>query len=242
MQRPPGLSLLPELWNGSHRPPAAALPQYPVSVFLQFKRPEYRFGANAAQYRLWRGPYYRFERTKHQHTVLTRLERNLAALAIVRYAAPAFDTVAELEIAQMTGTVVRRSGHVSPSKLGRHKVWTYQQPGTHGIPNPSGKPIAFEQYEDIFGQLVNPTSRPHQVEPYRRAEEPGLLRHLAAVAKSCRSREPQLRETVQRWSGALPATRLEPSVAKALVDFVTIQSLAAREQIIWLLAEGAPTS
>ena len=235
LPRPPGVSLLPSWWSGGLRPPRGSLPSYPVSVFLQFKRPEYRFGPNAAQYGLWKAPYYRFERTRHQHTVLLRLERNLRAQAVVRYAAPTFDTVAELEYAQLSGTVIQASGHVGPSRLGIHKVWTYQQPGTHGIPNPNGKPLPFEPFSSILDDAGSLRRNSGELELYHDDGMTALLDHLEAVAAVCRDREPRLRGAVSSWSQGLSALELEPRTIQALTDFATVQALMRRTGCAWWL-------
>lgn len=236
LPRPPGVNLLPSWWAGGIRPPRRSLPSYPVSVFLQFKRPEYRFGPNAAQYGLWNAPYYRFERSRHQHTVLLRLERNLRTQAVVRYAAPAFDTVAELEYAQLSGTVIQSSGHVGPSRLGIHKVWTYTQPGTNCIPNPNGKPLPFESFASILDGIGSLGRNSGEIDLYRDNEIAALLNHLRAVGTVCGHREPHIRAAVASWSQGLSRFEIEPTTIQALTDFATIQSLMRRTGCAWWLA------
>jgi hypothetical protein len=87
------------MWSPGVNPPASRLPPTPVSLILQYKRPEYLSGPRAEQWRFWRQPYFRFGRTSDQHTVLRRLERNLGSDAIVRYAAPAFWRRGDLDAA-----------------------------------------------------------------------------------------------------------------------------------------------
>lgn len=81
LPRPHGAQLVPSLWGASKavQPAAAALPSYPISVFLQFKRPECLQGPAAKQWKMWHHPYYRFRRSKEQQQVLGRLERRLAS-------------------------------------------------------------------------------------------------------------------------------------------------------------------
>jgi hypothetical protein len=236
LPRPPGLNLLPGLWAGGIQPTKAKLPTYPVSVFLQFKRPDYLRGARAKQWKLWKSPYYRFERTTHQHTVLARLERNLTTQAVVRYAAPAFHTLPQLEAAQLTRSVIASSGHVAPLRLGRHRVWTYQRPGSYGRPNPSGDPVPFELFGDLLEQAVVRRNEQQQLEVYQDDELAGLTRHLEVVASACRAREPRLRSAVDAWARLLPRAGAEPDDVQRLSNFASIQSLMAREHMTWWLA------
>lgn len=99
---------------------------------------------------MWRRPFFRFRRAAAQHNVLRRLERNLLGQAVVRYAAPAFHELGELEEAQIRRRVIELSGHVSPVTLGSHRVWTYIGPGTHGRGNPDSKERPFEPFESLF--------------------------------------------------------------------------------------------
>lgn len=128
------------MWSPGVNPPASRLPPTPVSLILQYKRPEYLSGPRAEQWRFWRQPYFRFGRTSDQHTVLRRLERNLGSDAIVRYAAPAFWRRGDLDAARFGQWVLVRSGFVSPNAVGRHRVWTYVKPGIDGRANPRRRP------------------------------------------------------------------------------------------------------
>jgi hypothetical protein len=148
--RPAGLRLLSGLWEPESRPAPADLPTHPVSVLLQYKRPERLRGARAAQWNLWHRPYFRFTRLDRQHAVLRSLERSLGDSAIVRYAAPAFWRRGDLEVAHLRREVLDRSGLVSPEAIGGHRVWTYVRPGTEGIPNPRGKARMFETFAGLF--------------------------------------------------------------------------------------------
>jgi hypothetical protein len=95
--RPPGIRLVPSLWLPGKPPPASRLPSRPISLILQYKRPTYLRGHAAKQWRQWEAPYFRFERTRDQQTVLARLERKTGKDVVVRYAAPAFWRRYELE-------------------------------------------------------------------------------------------------------------------------------------------------
>jgi hypothetical protein len=79
----------------------------PVTLVLQFKRPEYLYGATAGQWRFWHQPYFRFARLTEQQRVLATLERNAGENALVRYAAPALWQRGHLEAAHLRGEVIQ---------------------------------------------------------------------------------------------------------------------------------------
>jgi hypothetical protein len=159
LPRPPGVRLVPSMWNPGINPLPHDLPHSPVSLILQYKRPEFLSGSQARQWRLWNQPYFRFARSTDQHTVLRRLERSLGSDAIVRYAAPAFWRRGELEAAQLGRRVLVRSGFVSPNTIGRHRVWTYVRPGIAGRANPPTRPRPFESIDDIVAGLLRSQER-----------------------------------------------------------------------------------
>lgn len=235
LPRPEGVQLVPPLWGAFKglQPPAAVLPSYPISVFLQFKRPEYLQGPAAKQWKMWCHPYYRFKRTMEQQQVLGRLERRLGAQAVVRYAAPAFHTIGGLEAAQISGSVITQSGHVPPARLRRHQWWTYDAPGNYGQPNPNGEPSLFETFEALLDQAVTRSAAERELEPYSNDPMPGLRRHLRAAAAACRDREPRLRRDVDSWARHLEALDLSSQTTASLRDFASIQSLMARTGGAW---------
>lgn len=194
--RPRGLRLLPDHWQPGRQPTADELPSVVVSLILQYKRPEYLRGANAKQWGFWARPYFRITRTSHQQRVLLRLERSLGVAAEIRYAAPAFWQRGELEAAQLAHTVLERTGYVRPSDLGSHRVWTYDQPGVDGQPNPAGRSRPFETFEELFSRGL-PTERA-DVLPYA-----GLPRHLRALGEAATARNPRLRREVRAWISTL---------------------------------------
>jgi hypothetical protein len=232
--RPRGLSLMPSHWatSRSGMPQSQELPSMPLSLILQFKRPEYLYGSRAAQWQLWRGPYYRFSRSRDQHAVLKRLEANLADSVIVRYAAPVFHTLGELEEAQMQGKVIVRSGHVAPSVLGRHQVWTYNKAGTHGRGNPAGRVRAVETFGDLFASLLGVSRGIGEVVRYD-----GMAEHLAVLADTCRHRNPRLRHVVSEWAESLRRAAVPLSLIPQIVDYATIQTLTAWQGAGWWIAD-----
>lgn len=158
VDRPPGIVLAPAHWRGGQRPSPTDLVSRPVSLVLQYKRAERIIGARAKQWHLWRTPYFRFSRSSRQHSILRRLENALREDAVVRYAAPAFWTRAELEAHAVAGKVISNSGFVSPMTLGSHKVWTYLAPGTHGRGNESGREADFESSDQLLQVIARPTA------------------------------------------------------------------------------------
>lgn len=238
--RPDGVSLVPSHWPPSPTGAISSeqLPHKPISLMLQFKRPEYLKGPRSRQRALWHGqPYYRFEREQKQHAVLRRLERTLASEAIVRYAAPAFHTLAALESAQIARTVIAQSGHVAPAVLGSHKVWTYQSAGVYGLPNPNGHELPFQTLEQLLIRV--PTAEVQQSDalvPYD-----GLEIHLAAVAGACRDRNPRLRHAINDWSRQLEHSDARLDRSSALIDYATIHTFCAWQKISWFLLNGLET-
>lgn len=237
LPRPQGVQLVPPLWGASKaiQPAAAALPSYPISVFLQFKRPEYLQGPAAKQWKMWHHPYYRFRRSKEQQQVLSRLERRLGVQAVVRYAAPAFHTLGELEAAQMTGSVIAQSGHVPPARLQRHQWWTYDAPGNVGRGNPDGEPYVFERFDALLDEALSRSAAGREVQPYQVEPLSALREHLRTTAAACREREPHLRRDVDSWARQLGTLDLDSQTVDSLRDFASVQSLMARTNGVWLL-------
>ncbi|MFF0341245.1 hypothetical protein [Kribbella sp. NPDC004875] len=237
LPRPRGVRLVPEHWP-KMAPKGDQLPTYPLSLILQFKRAEYLYGARAKQWNLWGGAYYRFQRQRYQHQVLRKLDVALAGKAVVRYAAPAFHTLRQLEAAQMQGRVIARSGHVSPEAMGKHAVWTYQTAGTVGRGNPNGPEVMFES----FGQLLEDFVQTRDSRPAALVQYQGLSAHLAAVADACRSRAPRVRRAVAEWAGNLNQARPPFESVQPLVDYFTIQAVMSWYQMSWWVIDGLPAA
>jgi hypothetical protein len=232
--RPRGLSLIPSHWASSRSgmPEARELPSMPLSLILQFKRPEYLYGSRAAQWRLWRGPYYRFTRSRDQHSVLKRLESNLADSVVVRYASPAFHTLEALEEAQMKGDVIAKSGHVAPSVLGRHQVWTYNQAGTQGRGNPAGRVYRIEAFDDLFASLLGVSGGGGEIVRYE-----GMAEHVATLAAACRYRNRRLSGVVAEWVANLRRATVPLSLIPQLADYATVQTLTTSYGAGWWILD-----
>jgi hypothetical protein len=203
--RPAGLRLLTAPLGLAKRD-RVRLPSYPVSLVLQFKCPEHLRGSRARQWHLWHlwhRPYYRFTRTRHQQTLLARLETDLADRCVVRYSAPAFHRMSEFEHAQLAGEVITRSGHVSPSELRTHQTWTYVERRTDGRGNPAGPFRAFATLEDVLEIAFTVADPPHAGDHTALQTANGFSQHLQALATSLLYRNPSLRTTMQTWAAAL---------------------------------------
>lgn len=233
--RPPGIRLVPDHWSPAARhlrPEAGKLPKHPVSFIAQFKRPEHLQGSNAAQYKFWNQPYFRFARTTHQNRILRRLENQLVGVATVRYASPAFYRMVELEHAQLNGNVVASTGFVSPTRLGRHKVWTYIGPGTVGRGNPDGEEISFDAFEALFTQQ-QPTGS-GELE-----NRNGLREHLAVLAAACRVVAGIQSRAVDLWIADVGQAADAPSeTLEAVRDYALVQSLVMILRASWWLVDG----
>lgn len=234
LARPPSLRLLPSHWPHGVTPPATRLPRVPVSLLLQFKRPEYMRGAAAKQWPRWRKPYFRFTRRAHQHRVLLRIERSCMGQAVVRYAAPAFWTVAELEARHLSRSVLTSSGFVSPTSLASHQVWTYTQPGVKGFGNPDGARTRFETLDELFTEQLNVGNgvlmRLGSDDPY--------ADHLQVLGVAAVDREPRLRADLLRWRRTveLSIPSLPEATVSNLLRYTAVQSLAHRLGATWVIA------
>jgi hypothetical protein len=228
LPRPAGVRLVPTMWQPKSRPPADRLPGSLISFIVQYKRPEYLVGYAAAQWRMWRRPYFRFSQQYEQQKVLARLERTLGDDAIVRYASPAFWQVRQLEAAHLNRTVLAQTGFVAPSALTGHKVWTYVRPGLDGKANPNGSEQPFPSFWDLWGQAFEPTTTGTDLLRVRTLES--TLTRAGEVAVD---RQPALRRKIERWTRTLDL---------AIAGERLVLSPAQRQQVIGLAAMVSLTS
>jgi hypothetical protein len=232
--RPPGIHLLPSFWLPGVEPSVERLPQHPVSLILQYKRPTYLKGAAAKQWARWQRPYYRFERSKDQQRVLRRFEGATEGEVIVRYASPAFWRHNDLEQNQYMRTVLQASGFVAPSVLGNHRVWTYDRPGTVGYPNPSGRGRIFESIDEMLSSRVL-TDQSRALVTIGGPDE-----HLANLATIALTQEPTLTRSLGTWRSSLQnaAIGLSDQVTQRVVNYIAVQSILARIGAAWYMMEG----
>ncbi len=234
--RPRGLRLVEPHWRPGRLPTRTYLPSRPVSLILQYKRPEYLYGARAKQWSLWHAPYYRFTRSRTQHRILRRLQKRLGADALVRYVAPAFWTRADYEYRHIVRQVIAGSGFVSPQHLGAHWVWTYQQPGTYGLPNPRGRPAWFESFSDLVGHFYELAESSRALVPF---EDPNLLRaHIERMGEAARYRNPVIRQKTVRWLTAARATDIPVSdqTLERIADVAAFTTLTTQINASWHVA------
>ncbi|MDA0178794.1 hypothetical protein OJ997_00685 [Solirubrobacter phytolaccae] len=235
VRRPRGVVLIRSLWELGRRPPASRLPTVPVSLVVQYKRPEHLRGARAKQWGLWHAPYFRFTTAPRQQAVLLRLHKQLGADALVRYASPAFWSQGDLEAAIVSRSVLTQTGFVGPDRLAGHRVWTYVGPGQDGLANPTGRRTRFESFDDLR------SARERSAVPPPVGGELVLRQsvesHLKRVAAAAREREPQLRRSVVRWAGDLQreVPELGPTQREAIVDLATIVTVVAAYGASWHL-------
>lgn len=233
LPRPKGIVLLPQYWKSAAMPGEKKLPRSAVSVILQFKRPEYLRHPNAAQWHLWRKPFFRFSRQAIQHQVLVGLEGVLEGEALVRYASPAFLTLGMLELAQLTETVLASTGFVRPTDIGNHKTWTYIEPGSDGRANPRGRFRSFETIDELFASVDREGTRQSTSE----LALPG--REMSLMSDTLRHRRPTLRKLVDPWLQVVERADLGLSVGQLgeLRDYVTVQSMIRKIEANWLLID-----
>lgn len=226
--RPRGVTLLPRHWPVGSQPRKESLPGQMISLIFQYKRPEYMTRSNSLQWTLWNAPYYRFERSPLQHNILRSLERQLGAAAVVRYAAPAFHRLADLELAQISGMVLKQTGFVRPSTIGSHTVWTYRSPGNVGRGNPSGPRRRFESLAELAAGIALPSDS---------NSGQSVERLLEQHAEAARYRAPDLRVRVDAWLGRVEASveELDALQVKALGEYAAIQSACAIGRADWWL-------
>jgi hypothetical protein len=239
--RPKGVILSPALWRGGSRPSPSDLNSKPITFVLQYKRPEYLRGARASQWNLWHKPYYRFKRSAKQQSILARLEQNLSGSAVVRYASPAFWTRADYEANASTGTVIEKSGFVSPNALKRHSVWTYIEPGIEGKANPSGQKIQFESASGLE-KLLNSSSYKDKSESIELVDEYGyeLARQFGSLADY---RQPTLRKEIKVFAENLMKTELNLST-KTRISIIALAAFTTLLENIgasWYLVKRTPS-
>jgi hypothetical protein len=235
--RPKGLVLLPDHWDGlpGRRPAKTRLPSNPVSFLVQFKRPEFIRSHAGKQWKLWHLPYYRFKIDSAQQRTLKQLEANTAGEAVVRYAAPAFVTNQAMEIARLTGNVIASSGHVSPTALSGHSVWTYLNAGSAGRANPTGRERRFDRLSDLFREPDDydaslPLGAPSAVTAFD-----SIGAHVESLARAALNRRPELRKIINAWTRELLQEGVLPETAVAAGDFAAVQTLMSRLGASWWL-------
>lgn len=241
IERPKGVRLFPDHWHSGQPPETDQLPVSPISIILQYKRPEYLRGSAARQWNQWRAPYFRIARSDEQHSILRRIERTLGSEATVRYAAPAFHKRGEYENAVLCRQLIQKTGFVSPVSLGSHKVWTYREPGTNGFANPDGRAQRFDTVQDLFGDLLSSlSSRSVPQGSSELALHSGFDDHLARLAEAVTYRRPIIRNAILSWERSIRSADLgvDDLTLRRVVRVATMQTAMTRIGATWHLSSA----
>ena len=128
------------------------LPIRIVSSFIQTKIPFFvsqKSKLGLYQWKHWNSPFYRIDiSNRNQLNKLAQLERGLSGHALVRYAAPCFNTFDEFDRYLYSNMICQKTHFQSPSRLLKkhyHKHYTYQKPLPIGI--------AFSEPEEIQSSI-----------------------------------------------------------------------------------------
>jgi hypothetical protein len=236
-RRPSGVRLTPTYWPRSNSVTSATFPVTPITLILQFKRPEFLQTSNSLQLHQWGGPYFRFETRHRQQRILARLEKKLGGQALVRYAAPAFWRGHELEAAFRGGQIVSSLGVVSPAKLVRHRYWTYLDAGSFGFPNPSDNEVEFPTLEEALRSLARPLAREEiDLPPQRQFQQ--LLAGIGADSRSLRWRGIANVRAVTRWRESLERLPdLSTEAVNAIEGLAYLSTSVSRAGAVWFVVD-----
>jgi hypothetical protein len=129
---PPGVHLMPEWWQELEHE-IEYFPKFKFNCFIQAKRPNRMIRSDAAEYSLWKKPYFRYDTFLNQQQALESLAQNTSGKAIVTYACPAFHTYRELWAAINSGHLVKQSNFCEIAKLNGHARFSFVTSGNVGI-------------------------------------------------------------------------------------------------------------
>lgn len=213
--------------------PTGAPPPFLVSLFVQYKRPDYLVRGSAGEWQHHGAPYYRMHLTSHQHRLLIDLEQSVGSDAVVVYAVPSFWQYDDLWMAQGLGAILDTSVFVRPSTIGPgHRRWTW---------NPGGRGIAHSEPFDAPPQRVSELR--DEIVARRGHATPKTPRdHLAAVAEAV-SRA-RAGKSPEQWAEDI-GTRLKrslderrpPGVADEQLEMYS--ALSKHDETLQELAEAA---
>lgn len=149
-----GVYLTPELWDLVEEDlKTSKFPDFKCNIFVQYKRPEYIFRSNGAEYKkFWKQPYFRYKIKMRQQGVLYNLEQNIPSNSIVVYGCAAFWTYKNLYEFYGKTKLIENSNFIQPHKLQNHKKYTFINSGNVGK--------AFSKPTDIEGlNIINYINR-----------------------------------------------------------------------------------
>jgi hypothetical protein len=232
LPRPRGVVVTPDLWVGSPGglPSADDLSRQRVSLFVNFKRPE---AYKRKGRKMFGGPYFRFTvrsrpPSPNQHGILSTLAANITDdVAVVRYAAAAFQQRTELEAFMTTRDVLQNTCFVSPLAIvAPHMAWAYEGPDGWGAPNPEGDPVPSERLGDLVERVT------------AEARAMTIRKHLRQLAEAAADTLPaRLREQIDEWlasAGQLDAIPQTSQTLGSLGDLVVVASAATRAGARWV--------
>jgi hypothetical protein len=109
------------------------LPTFRLNLFVQYKRPEFLVRTNAAEWKSWNRPYFRFGVDQSQQALLEKIVLKGAGRAAVVYASPAFHLSRTLFEYANAGTIISNSNIASAGLLRGHHRFSFIQAGHFGI-------------------------------------------------------------------------------------------------------------
>lgn len=225
---PPGLLLIPNLWQRARaKPKAADLPSLYVSLIFQYKRPHTLSSIRSRQWHYWKKHHYRFSILRHQQLILERLEAALSNRAVLRYSCPAFSTYHELQSRQKTHTVLQHSAFVLPSALIGHEAWTYDSPGSVGYANAGGVKGRTETV-GVLWDCVKAVSR---------GRKENLFEHLRGMASEVQAREITNANSPPWLSDFALKNKLNKAQRQAVFDVIYLCELVGGAGASWFVAD-----
>jgi hypothetical protein len=134
------------------------------------------------------------------------------------------------------GRSFRGSGFVSPKKLGAHQVWTHQQPGIDGIPNPRGRPVQFESFGDLALRFYGLTEAGAAL--VARDDPDPLRSHVERVGEAARYPNPAIRMKTTQWlaSARNRDIPLSSEGLQQVADVAAITTLTSQINASWHVA------
>jgi hypothetical protein len=191
------------------------LPTFSVNLLVQAKRPEIRQRATGgAKAQGIKGVHWCFDVTSHQHSILIKIARRLGRRALVIYASPAFDKLAELYDHTDKMEVVDNSSFVRVLKLAKHQRWAYSAPGTTGVGHSDPELIEDVSFEQMLAEL-----RTSRIEGQLPAES---LEFLAKAALAACESEETSNPVAYRY--LQQAGRIRESLAAELAELPAVAS------------------
>jgi len=126
------------------------MPPFRFNLFVQYKRPEYLFRSNAAEWLDWGNPYFRYTTTPHQQDLLEAIEQQSNNRAATVYASPAFWRADDLWGHVKAESVVDHSNIASVGRLRGHSRFSYVGSGCNGQGHSEATPLESTPFKQIL--------------------------------------------------------------------------------------------